>query len=237
MIKIAKDRLNQGLDLLGITEACPNSHNCLWLARSTLFRIPNALPRGCPRENCEIIVFRTALENDSPAFYVEALRLSQFNDIVKTTAALVIKRKEVTRKARKRKLRKLSQRTYNLHIFGQLLVLTTYPLFLEAKEVPFLRFKEIAELRNNYREAAMRQTTEKMKKINAEWFGWVEAVIEDLVFNQAYPRAIIYLVYLFLKGLEKTQLPNFKAMSREDKEGFFLEIARGITQNSKTDWH
>jgi len=153
MIKIMRERLDQGFDLLTITEACPNSHNCLWISRQKLFRVPGALPENCPQESCELVIFRKRFEDESPAFYAEALKLSLFDDIAQATAVVAMKRK-----IKKRKLAKLSRRIYDLHIFGQLLILAVYSLSLAAKEIPFLKTAEIMEFRNNYHEAEMHQT-------------------------------------------------------------------------------
>lgn len=229
MIKMVADKLQQGLNLLEITRTCPRSHNCLWLARPRLFQMPDILPRGCPRENCEVIIFRTTLESSSPAFYAECLRLSQFDSILSTTTAIVTSGR---RGNRGRKLKGVSRHIYDLRTFGEIIALTIYPLFLETKEIPFLSFKEIAELKNDYRET---ETIEKMREINAEWLSWIESITQDLVSDQTYPSAAIYLAHLFLKGLEKTQLPDFKTMSGQDKEKFFREIEKGLSVNGQTD--
>jgi len=225
MIKILPEKLDQGLGLLEITETCPNSHNCLWLSRPKLFRMPDSLPEDCPKENCEVILFRKILEEDSPALYAEALRLSRFDGVVKTTVAMVLKRKGTKRK----RLRKLTRRTYDLHIFGQLVVLALYPLFLEAKEFPVLTSIEIKELREAYRETEIRHMVRRMGELNADWLDWIEAIMENLLSTyERYPLATTYLIYLFLKGIEKNQLPDMEKMSSIEKEKFFSEIEKMI---------
>lgn len=232
MVEIMTERLNQGLGLLAITETCPNSHNCLWSKRPNLFQIPDILPEGCPGESCEVIAFRKTLEENSPAFYAETLRLSRFDGVVKTTIAMAIKRKGNKRK----RSRKLARRAYDLHIFGQLLILAIYPLFLETKEIPFLKPVEIEGLKDNFHDAEIYQTEKRMGKINSDWLEWMESLMGNLLSSyERYPLAIIYLVYLFLEGIEKDQLPDMKNMARDEKEKFFLEIEKGISQNRKTD--
>lgn len=226
MLKILKEGLDLGLNLLEEFERCPNSHNCLWLRRAELFKIPGLLPKDCQKENCSIIIFRETLEADSPAFYAETLRLSEFNYVARVTYVLAKNGK----KARKKKLRKLTRIIYNLHIFGQLVIIALYPLLLETKEVPFLKPKEIEELGDAYHLKEIRQTIKKMGKINQEWLEWIDSVAGNLISNQTYPIAVIYLVYLFLKGLEKTQLPEMKKMSKEEKKEFFSEIEKSISR-------
>lgn len=230
MIKILKEDLDLGLDLLEKVETCPVSHNCLWLQRINLFKIADSLPEGCPKENCQVIIFRKILETDSPAFYAEALALSRFDGVLHTTIAISLKRK----RAKRKKQRKLNRRIYDLHIFGQLLVLAIYPLFLEAKEVPFLKTAEIAELRDGYHDAEIRQTIKRIGELNPDWLEWIESITENLLSNyEQYPLAMTYLVYLFLKGLEKTQLPNLQEMPAEDKDKFFSEIEKMIFKKEK----
>lgn len=230
MIKIMKERLDQGLGLLEITETCPNSHNCLWLRRPSLFKIPDALPEECLGEGCEVVIFRRTLEDNSPAFYGEALRLSRFDGVVRTTTAMAIKR----RRTKKKRLRKLTRRTYDLHIFGELLVLAIYPLFLETKEIPFLKPAEIEELRNGYHDEEIRQTIKRMGEINPEWLEWVESIMENLLSTyERYPLAITYLVYLFLKGIEKDRLPDLKNMAQKEKDEFFLKIEEMVFKKEK----
>lgn len=225
MVKIMKERLDRSLGLLEITETCPNSHNCLWSRRPAFFQAPDDLQEGCPGESCEVMTFRRMIENDSPAFYAEALKLSRFNDVVKTTTAMAIRMKGTKSK----RLRKLTRRTYDLHIFGELLVLAIYPLYLELKEIPFLRSAEIEELRNTYHEEEIRQTVKRMGEINSEWLEWVEAIMENLLSTyERYPLATTYLIYLFLKGIEKNQLPDLKNMAQDEKDKFFLEIEKMI---------
>jgi len=227
MIKIMKEKLNRGISLLKITKNCPNSHNCLWSRRPGLFHAPHLLPKGCPREKCEVVIFRKAFEDDSPAFYAEALKLSQFAGVVRATVALTVEKKESKRKRQK----KLIRRTHDLHVFGELLVLAIYPLFLETKEIPFLSSAEIANLKNGHRDAEICQTLQRMNEINPEWSEWVKSTAKNLLATyERYPLAIIYLVCLFLKGLEKTQLPDLQAMSLQDKEKFFSELMSSISQ-------
>ena len=230
MIRIVEEMLDMGIDLLEITETCPNSHNCLWSKRSSLFQIPGALPKGCPRKNCSIVVFRKLLEDSSPAFYAEALMLSRFDSLIKTITDLVVKKNG----ARRKKPRKLTRRIYDLHIFGQLIVMTIYPLFLETKEIPFLRTAEIENLKNSYHEAEIHRTLKIMRDINPEWLDWVESIMENLLSTrERYSLAAIYLVYLFLKGIDKNQLPDLKNMARDEKERFFLEVEEMIFKKLK----
>ncbi len=44
--------------------------------------------------------------------------------------------------------------------------------------------------------------------------------------DHTYYDSVFYLIYLFLKGLEKNQLPDVEAMPSEEKKKFFLEIER-----------
>jgi len=195
MIKITKEKLFWGLDLLETTKQCLNSHNCLWNKRSGLFQKTELLPKNCPRENCKVVIFRKTFENSSPAFYAEALNLSRSD-----------------------------------RAFGQLLVLAIYPLFLETKQIPSLTTAEITALKRNYYSAQIYQTKKTMEKINTEWVDRLGLFAQNLRFAHEYHRlAIIYLVYLFLKGIEKTQLPDLEGMSSEEKEEFFAELVKGTS--------
>lgn len=231
-MKITEEELQPGRDLFNIAGICPHSDICLWMKRSIIFQISDTLLEDCLGENCPILVFRKTFENSSPAFYAEALGLSRFDKVLKTANAMAMKKKRVKRKRQWR----LKRRTESLHVFGQLFVLAVFPLFLEAKRIPFLTSAEIAEFRNNYREAEAYQTVKEMRKISSEWLEQMTSVTKYLVSNyERYPAAITYLVYLFLKGIEKDQLPDIGKMSREEKDKFFLEIQKAIARNKKTD--
>lgn len=225
MIRITQERLDQGLGLLNIAGNCPNSQNCLWSKRLDFLYAPCGLPKGCPRERCGIVIFRKTLEEDSPAFFAEALNLSQFNGIVKMGAAIETKAGWDQKNA----LEIFTERANDLHIFGQLFILALYPLFLETKQIPFLETKEVINLAKGYSGKEARQTSEKMRGINFEWFRLTREIMRYLVSNDGYPQRITYLVYLFLTGLEKDQLPDLMNMPSEEKEKFFSEIVKGIS--------
>lgn len=219
MIEITKGRLSQGFDLLRVAENCPSFHNCLWLPRPFLPRLIDALSKSCPCGDCKIISFRKTLEEDSPALYAETLRLSRFADMSKLAANM--KKPVVSDKM----ARKIRRRSHDLRIFGKLIILALYPLFLETNEIPFLMPVEIRELEKNYGESEIRQTVLRMGEINTNWAGWIESIIEDLLSAyENYPWATIYLIYLFLKGIEKNQLPDLSNMTRKEKDKFFLEM-------------
>lgn len=232
MIKITVEELDQGLNLLDTMETCTNSHNCLWLKRSILSKASNALLEDCPDKKCQIPAFRITLENFSPAFYAEALKLSRFDEVSKTTVAMLMKRKTIKRK----KQEKLIRRVHDLYIFGELFVLAVYPLSLAAKKIPFLKPTEITEFRNHYREAEIRQTVKEMEEINSEWRDWVTSTTQYFLSTyERYPYAATYLVYLFSRGIEKDQLPDLQNMPQNEKDEFFSEIQKAIAQNKKTD--
>ncbi len=214
MIKIKQKALDLGLYLLEITETCPNSHNCLWIGRRKLIPMLNNLRKFCPAEKCGVIIFREAFEDNSPAFYAEALKFCQFDGIDATIAAR-------------------DRRIHDLRIFGRLVVFIIYPLFSETGVIPFLKPAEIEELRNNYYEVERLQTIKRMNEISHEWLEWVQAIMKNILSPYIYERyssVIIYLVYLFLKGMGKNQLPDLMNMSWSEKHKFFSEIEKMISK-------
>jgi len=112
--------------------------------------------------------------------------------------------------------------------FGQLLVLAIYPLFLETKQIPYLTTAEILVFKKSYYSAQIYQTKKTMKKINTEWVDRLGLFAQNIRFaHEHYRLAIIYLVYLFLKGIEKNQLPDLQTMSPKEKDEFFSELVKG----------
>ena len=101
MIRISSEELGSGLDLSRRVCACRSSHNCLWMKRTNLFT--GFLPRTCLKENCPVVIFRQTLEDDSPAYYAEALKLSQWYCV--SSLATIDRRKEIERAAEKKGLR------------------------------------------------------------------------------------------------------------------------------------
>jgi hypothetical protein len=215
MIKIAKNELYQGINLSRNFYDCRNSHTCLWQTRSSLFTGP--LPRGCPKENCPVIIFRKKFEGDSPCYYAEALRLSQWW-CVSSLASIA--------KWRKAEKRELERRVYNLDVYGRLVVLAIHPLDLAATEIPFLKPEEIKTLKKNWSPEEMERTKRTICETNPDWLGFIESATRKFTCFQTYYDAVFYLIYLFLKGLEKNQLPNLG--DREEKEKFFSEIERHL---------
>ena len=213
MIKIAKKELYKGLNLSQNFYNCRNSHNCLWRRRTDLFN--GFLPRGCPKENCPVVIFRKKFEGDSPCHYAEALRLSQWWCI--SSLATIDKR----RKAEKSEL---ERRVYNLDIYGRLVILTIHPLALTAQRIPFLKPQEIETLQKSWSPEERNHTEQTIYEINPNWFGLIESIMGKIISGQASPAAVFYLAYLFLKGLEKNQLPDIGAS--EEKKKLFSEIER-----------
>ena len=224
MIRILDEELNLGIDFLQEIGDCPKSPNCLWLRRDNLFMVPNALPKNCPKESCQVVIFRKMLESESPAFYAEALRLSRFHKVIKNIVAVEREGKST----KKTILGRIDCHDYDLHTFGYLVVITIYPLFLEAREIPFFKTAEIENLKNAYQEPeTVIQTMRKMHEISPEWLGWIKTVSENLVFDyEYYFPAAIYLAYLFLAGIEKNQLPDLNNMTLREKNKFFSELEK-----------
>lgn len=219
-------QLDQGLELLEIMDYCDNCPNCLWERRDKLFKISVFLPDGCQRENCEVVIFRKVFEECSPILYAEALKLSRFNDIIKTNADIADRKKK-----KRKKVKKLIRRTDNLHVFGQLLVLAFYPLYLETREIPFFRAVEIVKLKANYNKEVIYQTEKTINEMNSQWFKWLISVSSNIVADHKYYlSAIVYLIYLFLKGKEKTQLPDLKNMTESEKNQFFKGLEDMISK-------
>ena len=214
MIKIAKKELYRGLDLSRNFYDCRNPHNCLWRRRTDLFN--GFLPRGCPRENCPVVIFRKKLEGDSPCYYAEVLRRSQWWCV--SSLATIDKRRKTER-------RELERRVYDLDIYGQLLALAIHPLVLAAKRTPLLKPREIKALKRDWGLNEIKQIEQTMCEINPDRLGWLGSIMNNIIFNQTYRVAIPYLVYLFLKGLDN-QLPDLEAMPQKDKETFFSEIEK-----------
>jgi len=221
MVKVTRNGINEGLVLMQIMEICLKSHNCLWLSRPKLFQETNTLPYYCPKERCLVVIFRKTFENDSPAFYAEALRASLFASTVQTPANAI----PGGGKAKKKRARKLRRRIHDLRVFGQLVALSLHPLFYENKRFPFLTSAEIKTLRNNYHASEIHKTLKKMTNADSEWIEWLDLVRRDLLSaDKRYPMSMVYLAYLFIKGLEKDQLPDLTNMSQEEKDKFFVEI-------------
>ncbi|MFH1423625.1 MAG: hypothetical protein ABIG29_01535 [Candidatus Nealsonbacteria bacterium] len=217
MIKISDKELSSGLDLSRRIYACKNSHFCLWRKRTLLFT--GFLPRICLKENCPIVIFRKTLEDDSPAYYAEALKLSQWYCV--SSLAEIDRRKEIKRK-------QLEKMVYDLDIYGKLLALAIQPLALSAKRIPFLKPREIKALKRDWSLDALAETEQTMHEINPNWLGWLGAIMNDITVNQTYREAVPYLVYLFLMGLDN-QLPNLGAMAEKEKEIFFSDIERCLS--------
>ena len=213
MIKIAKKELYRGLDLSRNFYDCRNPHNCLWRRRTDLFN--GFLPRGCPRENCPVVIFRKKLEGDSPCYYAEVLRRSQWWCV--SSLATIDKRRKTER-------RELERRVYDLDIYGRLVILTIHPLALTAQRIPFLKPQEIETLQKSWSPEERNHTEQTIYEINPNWFGLIESIMGKIISNQTYFDAIFYLIYLFLKGLEKNQLPDIGAS--EEKKKLFSEIER-----------
>jgi len=217
MIVISKNELQAGINLSRTVYDCGNSHNCLWAKRTGLFT--GSLPRACPRENCPVVIFRKKFEGDSPCHYAEALRLSQWWCI--SSLATIDKR----RKAEKSEL---ERRVYDLDIYGRLVILTIHPLALTAQRIPFLKPQEIETLQKSWSPEERNHTEQTIYEINPNWFGLIESIMGKIISNQTYFDAIFYLIYLFLKGLEKNQRPNFEAMTQKENEELFLEIEKRL---------
>ena len=212
MIKIAKKELYKGLNLSQNFYNCRNSHNCLWRRRTDLFN--GFLPRGCPRENCPVVIFRKKLEGDSPCYYAEVLRRSQWWCV--SSLATIDKRRKTER-------RELERRVYDLDIYGRLVILTIHPLALTAQRIPFLKPQEIETLQKSWSPEERNHTEQTIYEINPNWFGWLESFTRKIAVDQTYHEAVLYLVYLFLKGFDQ-QLPDLD--TDKEKAKFFSEIEK-----------
>ena len=212
MIVISKNELQAGINLSRTVYDCGNSHNCLWAKRTGLFT--GSLPRACPRENCPVVIFRKKLEGDSPCYYAEVLRRSQWWCI--SSLATIDRRREAER-------RELERRVYNLDTYERLVILAIRPLELATGGIPFLRPREIEALKNGWCSEESRQTAQTMYEINPNWFGWLESFTRKIAVDQTYHEAVLYLVYLFLKGFDQ-QLPDLD--TDKEKAKFFSEIEK-----------
>lgn len=218
MIRISNSELSSGINLSNKVYRCPNSHNCLWMKRTRLFT--GFLPRACLKENCPAVIFRKKFEGDSPSCYAEALRFSQW--WCASALATIDKRREIDRK-------KLERRVDDLDTYGQLVILIVHPIDLATGEIAFLKPKEIEILEKSWSLEERNRTIQTMREINPAWLAHIKSVMRYIVSNQTYYDAIFYLVYLFLKGLEKNQLPDLEIMPQEEKEKFFLEIEKSLS--------
>jgi len=226
MVKITKEALDRGLSILEIANICPNSHNCLWEARTNLFKIKEALPQGCQKEDCLVVIFRKALESESPLLYAEALKHSRFNNVVYSANALVARKRSIKGKKGSR----IVKRVYDLHIFVQLVLLLLYSLFWQTKQIPLLSANEINGLKKNFSEETIRQTIQEMANINYDWLEWMEEIAGELLSSQTYAKSIVYLAYLYLKGFEKNQISSLTEASDKEKKEFFSTLEKWILQ-------
>ncbi len=219
MVNILKKLLDDGLTISGIAENCPSSHHCFWGKRNELFMAGKVLPKGCPKDNCLVVILRKTVEADSPAYYGEAWKLSKYGTLPNVNQPLGKKRRK-----------RVAKVANDVRKFTQIVILIIRPLLLTHGQMPFLKTQEIEELRGRFVKEEIEQTIAQMKRMNPEWLEWINTMLDDLFYQYAYSWAVVWLVHLFLRGMEKYQLPNIKKMSKEDKDKFFAEIEKGISR-------
>ena len=232
MIRISDQELYCTINLLKIIERCRFSHRCLWFERKDLLpTFQESTHRPCLKDDCPIVVFRTKLELESPLFYAQALELCQVRNILKRAVKILGMKYGSNRQRRRRYLRRLEE----IKNFDYLFIQAIYPLSLKMAEVPFLKYKELVELTDTYNNSSARfQIIEEMTKVNYEWFTSIYDMARYLTSDSDhYSSNIFYLAYLYIKGLERDELPDLKNMPPRRKDEFFQEINREISPTIK----
>lgn len=220
-MKITEQQLRGGLKMAQDASMYPQSINCLWGKREDI-----------PEDNYlkPIVGFRKFFESDSPLFFSKFLELSESERIVHNFYGLQIEG------GTREQMHEAQTEFHDLHIFAQTSLLTLYPLFLMNNgEFPILSSEEIREESRNFSSLQPGQidpTGRKMYGINRDWLDWIMRISGNLVQPQKYIKAISLLVRLFIKGLEKTQLPCFSEMTEFEKQGFFQELEGIISQKN-----
>lgn len=233
MIRIVEEDLDEATDLLDIAEYCRFSHYCLWDKRERLpFIFRQAGAEFCPGEDCPIIVFRRKFEAESPAFYAAALNFSKTKNAIKNALKALETNQGSNRCRRRRYLRRLDE----MKTFDHLILVALYPLSLKAETIPDLTQGEITALLKKYNssEEERRRNLERMGEINSDWVYWIDEIGDALLSENKQDIALItFLVYLFIEGLEKDQLPDLGVMSKEEKGKFFVELLEKTSPKKK----
>ena len=231
MIKISDQELYCTISLLKIIERCRFSHRCLWFERKDLpFTFQESTFRPCLKDNCPIVVFRKKLESESPLFYAQALELCQVRNILKRAVKIFEMKHGSNRQRRRRYLRRLEE----IKNFDYLFIMAIYPLSLKMAEAPLLRYEKLVELTDIYNSSDRLQIIEEMTEVNYEWFTSIYDMARYLTSDSDhYSSNIFYLAYLYIKGLERDELPDLKNMPPRRKDEFFQEINREISPTIK----
>lgn len=233
MVEIPDENLDFTDSLLMITEKCRFSHNCLWRNRKDLpFIFKNNTDTNCQKDNCPVVLFRKKFESDSPAFYFEVSQLARTKTVIKHAMKALETHWGSARQRRKRYLRRLD----TLRSFDHTFLLAVYPLYLQAQTIPAIKKEEFLDLLKRYNNDPVERNrhVEGLYEINEEWAIWLGEAMYDLFTDSIYTPPIIYFIlYVFLKGLEKNELPDFKKMSFKEKADFFTEINQAISKNTK----
>jgi len=221
MLKISEEQLERGFNVVRKAFSYKEATHYLWgQLNKQLDRIEPQL--------FELYQFRCAFESDSPAFFAEFLELSDYQRRSRNFYGLQIEMGTYPQ------MRKSQIEFHDLQIFAQASVLTLYPLFLaNNSEFPFLLPEEIKTEERAFSQENLDLTGKTMHDINPEWFHWIHAILGNLIDPKIYTSAISLMVRLFLKGVQKTQLPHLEKMSDLEKELFFTEIEKTFFQKSK----
>lgn len=206
MIKITDSQLNDGLIMAQSLSRCPNSLSCLWAKISDSCDI---------REECELVLFRKALENSSPAFYGKFKELSEYDTIIQDLATMEVEGDPAQKNEARARFR-------DLNIFAQLSMVALYPLF-EASDPPSITAKEIEEMERNHDDYDFLQ-------INSNWFNWIGIFISNFHFSDKQAETITLLIRLYLNK----NLPVRALSSEEEKERLFSEIAAHLKRLTKS---
>lgn len=126
---------------------------------------------------------------------------------------------------------------HDLHIYTQVFVLFSYPLFLaNNRKIPLLSADETREIEEAFAQKSLSQIADgtllKMRFINCYWFDWIRFNYLNS-FNRPktyvkYLRAIALLAELFLAGVEGGQIPDILRASEQKKEIFFQKLREEI---------
>ena len=215
MVEISKSQLDEALFLASSVSDCDNLIDCLF---------GKILINGYKKDKCKAFQFRRALESDSPMLYQKLRELSGYDKIMLVFDIV----EEIDGSAKRREVRAKFQ---DLNIFAQISIVALYPLYLANGMIaPFLSLDETNEIERRFFALSNQKAIEevgKLKLINREWFYWIFSVSTNFNDHKRFVNAVVQMIYLFVKGIEKNSLP---CMNTKEKESFFRDIEVAVNK-------
>lgn len=226
-MEITSEQLEAGIDMSYGASFCLDSMHCL-------FDDPKNIPKWwftsgdrCTKDGCSVLIFRKIFERESPAFFGKFLELSKYGSVihdyrvVELEGGTLMTNKDVQRRIK------------DLYTFSQLVFVALFPLFLANNGMfPLLSGKEIRRIEKDYYDGKVDELEDMMIAINRDWPVYISFYCGDITDDEKYDVANGLLIYIFFEGIAKeTQLPDLTRMPGKEKETFFNEVEKKISED------